>query len=68
MTEIRVTVADAVAAGLCAAGVRQWANQHGISFRDLLKDGIAIDELRALNCALGNRAADQAVKRIEGVE
>lgn len=63
MTKLRVTVADAVAAGLCAAGVRQWASQHGISFRDLLNGGIDIDELRALNCALGNRAADQAEKR-----
>lgn len=68
MTEIRVTVADAVASGLCAAGVRQWAGRHGISFRELLKDGIAIDELRALNCALGNRAAEQAEKRTREAE
>lgn len=64
MTEgIRVKVADAVAAGLCAAGVRQWAQQHGLDFRALLKEGIDIEELRALNCALGNRAADVAEKR-----
>lgn len=68
MTEpVRVFVADAVAAGLCTVGVRQWAQQHGLSFRDLLTKGIPIDELRALNCALGNRAADQAQKRADEV-
>lgn len=68
MTEpVRVFVADAVAAGLCTAGIRQWAAQHGLSFRDLLTVGIPIEELRALNCALGNRAAEQAQKRAEEV-
>lgn len=67
MTEgIRVFVADAVAAGLCTAGIRQWASQHDLSFRDLLTVGIPIEKLRELNCALGNRAADQAEKRVRG--
>lgn len=66
MTEgVRVFVADAVAAGLCTAGIRQWAGQHKLSFRALLTEGIPIEELRALNCALGNRAVDQAQKRAD---
>jgi len=68
MTEVRVTVADAVKAGLCASGVKQWAQQHSIDFRQLLKEGIAIEDLRALNCALGNRAVEQAEKRARGHE
>lgn len=68
MTEsVRVYVSDAVAAGLCTAGIRQWAEQHDLSFRALLTVGIPIEELRALNCPLGNRAADQAQKRANEV-
>jgi hypothetical protein len=64
MTEnIRVIPQDAPAAGMCLAGAREWAKLNGLDFRQFLKEGTPIEEIRALNCPLGNRVCDAAERR-----
>lgn len=57
MTEgIRVFPRDATKAGLCMAGSRQWAEANKLDFHKFRTEGIPVEELRAVNCPLGNRA------------
>lgn len=61
--EIRVTPRDAVKAGLCMTGARQWAELNHLDFAGFMRDGIRLSVLRAVNCPLANRACDQAELR-----
>lgn len=60
---VRVMPRDVAAAGLCLSGARQWATAHGVDFSTFLKEGLSVDELRAANCPLCNRACDKAEER-----
>lgn len=36
----RITMNDVIKAGHCARGARRWFENHGMDFRDFLKNGI----------------------------
>lgn len=63
--EIRVTPRDAVKAGLCIAGARQWAELNNLDFNEFMRIGTKVTVLRALKCPLAARACDQAEKRVK---
>ena len=63
--EIRVTPRDAVKAGLCLAGARQWAELHGLDFAEFMRVGTRLSVLRGVKCPLAGRACDQAEKRVK---
>lgn len=50
-----VTVADAVKAGFCIKGLRAWAENEGLDFRDLWWNGMPVKELEAMNDAYANQ-------------
>lgn len=64
MTERRITITDIRRAGHCAAGAREWFEAHGIDFRAFLKDGVPVDQLKALHDGF----ADQVIERTFGKE
>lgn len=60
-TPDRLTIDDIIRAGGCARGVRTWFNSRGgtvagINLKTFLAEGIPIEEARALNDGLVNRA------------
>lgn len=55
---------DVVASGSCIAGARQWFEAYGFDFRNFIREGLAVETLRALDCPLANRACDAAEQRI----
>lgn len=62
---IRVMPGDAVKAGLCLAGARQWAALHNLDFGEFIREGTPLAVLRAINCPLASRACDQAELRVK---
>jgi hypothetical protein len=68
MTEIRVMPADVVSSGSCMTGARQWFTLNGLGdqFRTFIKEGIPLETVQALNCPIGNRACEAAIKRVQG--
>lgn len=60
---IRVYPADAVRAGNCMTGSREWAKAHGLDFRTFMREGLPVEDLRALECPLADRACDAAEAR-----
>lgn len=60
---IRVTPKDATSAGVCIAGAKAWARGNRVDFVQFLTEGIPVEEIRALDCPLGNRVCDAAEKR-----
>lgn len=68
MTDIRVMPSDVVASGSCIRGARQWFELNGLTeeFRTFIKEGIPIETVQALNCPIGNRACEVAIKRAKG--
>lgn len=51
----RLTVNDVRAAGFCARGMKAWFDGHGLDFRAFLKDGMAVEDVAALNDAMAER-------------
>lgn len=49
-----ITVKDALDAGYCVKGQREWFKARGLSFRDFARDGISVEYIRSLNDAMGN--------------
>lgn len=62
--ERRITITDIRRAGHCAAGARTWFEAHEIDFRDFLKNGISVEQLKALNDGF----AEQVIARTYGEE
>lgn len=50
-------------AGYCASGTRAWFERHGLNYMDFLKNGIAAEQITALDDHLGNEVVRMA--RIE---
>ena len=59
---IVATKADVIAAGFCAAGMREWCRLHGFSAADI-RDGIPIEKLEAIDCDLARRVVEAAKTR-----
>lgn len=61
---------DLVRIGVCAAGIRRWFNSRGddlpegVSFRSFMREGMTIEQARALKDGVVNRAL--SVKEARG--
>lgn len=55
MNDDRITMREVVDAGQCASGQRKWLDKHAPGWRKYVKDGMPIEEARALNAALVER-------------
>lgn len=63
MTDDRkITMTDIRKAGHCVRGARQWFEGHGIDVKDVVKNGITVERLRALDDGL----AEQVIQRTFG--
>jgi len=47
-------------AGLCRAGVRAWVESHGWDYRKLVKTGLPVEELEAVDDAMAQAVAKWA--------
>lgn len=65
MTEIRVMPADLPTAGLCVTGARTWFANNGLDFKQFIREGTPVSEMRATGCPLGERACIAAEARAE---
>ena len=65
-TEVRCTVADVRACGLCVRGMREWAAQHGFDFNDFVRNGLPVDALEATGDHFALRACAAARQRAGG--
>ena len=59
---VLVIKADVIAAGFCAAGMREWCRLNGFGAADI-RQGIPADLLMNTGCDLAARVVDQAVRR-----
>lgn len=50
-----LTMADARRAGHCVRGVKAWCETHNIDFRDLVKNGIELERIAALQDGYGDQ-------------
>lgn len=50
-----LTITDCRRAGYCAKGVKQWFEQHGLDFRDFLKNGTTVEKVRGIGDGLAQR-------------
>lgn len=66
MTDIRVLPIDLPPAGLCVNGARTWFAQHGLDFREFIREGTPIEIMRATGCPLAERACQAAEQRVNG--
>lgn len=55
MREIRET-------GHCVRGIRDWFAGHGYDFKDVVRNGVSITEMRNLNDALADQVVDAVLK------
>lgn len=62
--EDRVTIDDCRRAGHCVSGVKAWVAEMGISFRDLMKDGIPIETVASKNNGYGDQVVAATKERI----
>jgi hypothetical protein len=42
---------------LCASGIRGWCKRHRVDLRDFLDNGLAVEEMEAINDAYAQRLA-----------
>lgn len=55
----KITIDDIRQAGHCVRGTRDWFDQHGLDFKDMLKNGIEESEF----LDTGDALAQQVVER-----
>lgn len=62
MSKDRFTVDDLVRIGVCAKGIRRWFSSRGddlpegVNFRDFMREGMTIEQARALKDGVVDRA------------
>lgn len=49
-------------AGMCERGARAWFEQHGLSFRDMLRHGLPIKDTAHITCELLERVKKEVYK------
>lgn len=61
--QVRVTIDDVRAVGLCVNGSRAWFGRHGLDFRAFLAHGLPAADILATGDAMALRAVEQARSR-----
>jgi len=59
----RIYIDDCRKAGHCVAGVKEWAQQMGVDFRDFMHNGIAIEDVAAKGDAFGHQVIKSTTVR-----
>ena len=62
MSDERLTVDDCTRAGFCPSGIRRWCHANGVDLKGFLKNGMPIEQAKAMNDGLVNRALDMKEK------
>ncbi|WP_156127398.1 hypothetical protein [Paracoccus sanguinis] len=62
MSELRVYKSDVMAAGYCAAGMREWCRLRGFTSEDV-RNGIPAEVMLATGCEQAAAVVRQAEKR-----
>jgi len=65
MDDLRVTIADVRKLGYCVSGQRRFAEQHGIDFKDFIRNGIPASTLLATDDDMARRAVMEARRRTQ---
>lgn len=60
---LKVTFADALRAGYCAKGQRQWFESRGLNYLDFVREGIETEVLRKLQDGFADPLIRQAEAR-----
>ena len=61
-----VYINDAVEIGYCVKGIKEFCNNHGINFKDMVKNGIDAEVLIKTGDAMALKVVEQAAKRGDG--
>lgn len=61
--DVRVTIDDVRAVGLCVNGSRAWFARNGLDFRAFLQGGLPAADILATGDAMALRAVQQARER-----
>lgn len=54
---MQIYIKDVVKSGLCVAGFKEWSHSNGFDWRDLLRNGMSIEEVDAIDCAIAKKVA-----------
>lgn len=65
MTNNTVTMADVIAAGLCATGCRPWFKARNLDFRSFIENGLQENILADLHDPLADRVIAAMKTRLE---
>lgn len=52
-SKARITVNDVAEAGLCVDGLTLWIQRNGFDVRQVVENGLSIDEVLGTGCAWG---------------
>ena len=63
MSRDRLTIDDIRAAGHCARGAHAWFKLRGLDFRKFLREGMSIEDARALGDGHANKILDRKAAR-----
>ena len=64
--DFKVTLRDAKMSGYCISGVRWWAAENGIDFKDWAKNGLSARVMEALNDGQADIVVREARERRRG--
>lgn len=56
MSDDKLTTDDFARAGFCVSGIKAWCEANGRDFRDLIRNGLPIEEARTMDDAFVQRA------------
>ncbi|AAQ63344.1 tail assembly chaperone [Burkholderia phage BcepNazgul] len=62
MNEPTIYIRHIFKAGMCERGAREWFKSHGLSFRDMLRNGLKISDTQHITCALLERVKEEVYK------
>lgn len=58
----RITVREIRQTGHCVRGIKTWFTSHGYDFKQVVREGVSIEEIRALNDGLGDQVVDAVLE------
>ena len=58
LSEFHITARDLYSCGFCTQGQKTWFEQHGLDFKDFLRNGITGDRLLATEDGMAVKAVE----------
>ena len=62
----RITLDDVVKSGHCVRGAKDWFVSHGFDWRDVVRNGVSVEDLRATGDGLAERVIAATKARQDG--